>query len=92
MTRFRPQDGGELAKLVSWAATEAEALEVVAHGTKRGLGRPVEAPHVLDTTGFAGVRSYEPEELVLTAGPATPMAEIERLLAQSQQKIGRAHV
>lgn len=87
MTRFRPQDGGELAKLVSWAATEGEALEVVAHGTKRGLGRPVEAPHVLDTTGFAGVRSYEPEELVLTAGPATPMAEIERLLAQSQQML-----
>jgi glycolate oxidase FAD binding subunit len=85
--RFRPQDSRELAQLVSWAVAEGQALEVMANGTKRGLGRPVEAAHVLDTTGFAGVRSYEPEELVLTAGPATPLAEIERLLAQSQQML-----
>ena len=87
MPRFRPHDSRELAQLVSWAVAEGQALEVVANGTKRGLGRPVDAPHVLDTTGFAGVRSYEPEELVLTAGPATPLAEIERLLDQSQQML-----
>jgi len=87
MSRFRPQDAGELAKLVAWAAAEGEVLEVLANGTKRGLGRPVEASHVLDTTGFAGVRAYEPEELVLTAGPATPLAEIERLLEQKQQML-----
>jgi len=87
MSRFRPQDGGELAKLVSWAASEGQTLEVLANGTKRGLGRPVEAQHVLDVTGFAGVRAYEPEELVLTAGPATPLAEIDRLLNQKQQML-----
>src|SRR5579863_8888715 len=87
MTRFRPRDEGELAKLVTWAAGEGEALEVIGHGTKRALGRPIETPHVLDTTGFAGVRSYEPEELVLTAGAATPMAEVARVLQSAQQML-----
>jgi glycolate oxidase FAD binding subunit len=87
MPRFRPQNGPELARLVSWAAGDGEALEVIAAGTKRDLGRPVEAPHLLDTTAFAGIKVYEPEELVLTAGPATPLAEIERALDSAQQML-----
>ena len=85
MTRFRPKDARELAELVAGAGAKGEALEVIAGGTKRGLGRPVETPHQLDVTAFAGIGSYEPEELVLTAGPATPMAEIARTLAAAQQ-------
>jgi len=87
MTRFRPQDGRELAKLVTWSAGEGEALEVLGAGTKRGLGRPVSAPHVLDTSAFAGIIAYEPEELVLTAGPATPLAELQKMLDGAQQML-----
>jgi glycolate oxidase FAD binding subunit len=87
VTEFRPRDEGELAKLVTWAAGEGEALEVMSHGTKRGFGRPVEAPHRLDLAAFSGVRSYEPEELVLTAGAATPMTEIARVLESAQQML-----
>src|SRR6516225_1749144 len=87
MPSFRPKDGRELATLISWAAGEGEALELVAAGTKRGLGRPVEAPHRLDMTAFTGIEAYEPEELVLTAKPATPLAEIEAMLERSQQML-----
>src|SRR5580693_36895 len=87
MPRFRPKDGQELARLVSWAAGDAEALEVIAAGTKRDLGRPVEAPHLLDVTAFAGIEAYEPEELVLTARPATPLAEIEGMLQRAEQML-----
>ncbi len=87
MARFRPQDGQELAKLISWAAGEGEALEVVAGGSKRGLGRPVEAPHLIDMTGFKGIEAYEPEELVLTAKPGTPLAEIEAMLDRAEQML-----
>src|SRR5690349_2951672 len=62
-----------------------EALEVVGTGTRRGLGRPVEAPHVLDVSALRGVLEYEPEELVLTALPGTPLEEIEALLAERKQ-------
>lgn len=87
MPRFRPRDGEELARLVSWAAGDGEALEVIAAGTKRGLGRPVEAPHQLDVTAFTGIEAYEPEELVLTAKPGTPLAEIEGTLERAQQML-----
>lgn len=87
MPRFRPKDGRELARLVSWAAGDGEALEVIAAGTKRGLGRPVEAPHLLDVTALTGIEAYEPEELVLTARPATPLAEIEGTLERAQQML-----
>src|SRR5690348_18099984 len=87
MARFRPQDGQELAKLISWAAGDGEALEVIAGGIKRGLGRPVEAPHLLDATGFTGIEAYEPEELVLTAKPGTPLAEIEAMLDRAEQML-----
>ncbi|MGH7124541.1 MAG: glycolate oxidase subunit GlcE [Stellaceae bacterium] len=87
MPRFRPKDEQELARLISWAAGDGEALEVVAAGTKRGLGRPVEAPHVLDVTAFTGIEAYEPEELVLTAKPGTPLVEIESTLQRADQML-----
>src|SRR5262245_52939932 len=62
-----------------------EALEVIGSGTRRGLGRPVEAPHVLDVSAVRGVVAYEPEELILTALPGTPLREIEALLATRKQ-------
>ena len=87
MPRFRPKDGQELAKLISWAAGDGEALEVVAGGSKRDLGRPMTASHVLDVTAFTGVEAYEPEELVLTAKPGTPLAEIEAMLDRAGQML-----
>ncbi len=60
---------------------KAKPLEVLGGATRRTLGRPVDAPHVLDVSSLRGVLSYEPEELILTALPGTPVAEIEALLA-----------
>ena len=46
-----------------------------------------EAPQgdLLDTRGLAGVSSYEPTELVVTARCGTPLAELEALLATKGQ-------
>jgi glycolate oxidase FAD binding subunit len=40
---------------------------------------------VLDVSALRGVVAYEPEELILTALPGTPLAEIESLLAARRQ-------
>src|SRR5690242_18382305 len=87
MTRFRPKDERELADVVAAAVAREEPLEIVAGGSKRGLGRPLQTPHTLDLAAFSGIRSYEPEELVLTAGAATPMAEIEAALDKAGQML-----
>src|SRR5947207_9626513 len=85
MTRFAPSDLNELREAVATALAAAEPVEILAGGSKRALGRPLQTPHVLDVSRLAGIREYEPSELVLTAGAATPLAEIERALAKHAQ-------
>jgi len=87
MTIFRPRDERELSDIVAAALAREEPLEIVAGASKRGLGRPLQTPHTLDMSAFAGIRSYEPEELVLTAGAATPMRIIEAALTERGQRL-----
>ena len=87
MTRFRPADESELAATIQQALAEDTPLEVIAGGSKRRLGRPLQASHVLALDAFAGIKLYEPAELVLTAGAATPMPVIEQALAASNQML-----
>ena len=87
MTRYAPADVTELREAVGEALATEEAIEVVAGGSKHELGRPLQLPHVLDLSGLSGIRDYEPSELVLTAGAATPLAEIDRVLAEAGQML-----
>jgi glycolate oxidase FAD binding subunit len=87
MTTLAPSTSGEVLDAVRWAAAEQMPLEIVGHGSKRGIGRPAQAEHTLDLSTLSGVTLYEPEELVLSAKAGTPMAEIERLLADHGQQL-----
>ena len=87
MTTFTPTSAAEVLDTVKWAVSEETTLELLGSGTKRGIGRPVEAEHVLDLTGLTGVTLYEPEELVLSARAGTPLAEIEALLEKHGQQL-----
>ena len=88
MTRFEPASIEDLRDAVAGALAAEEPVELVAGGTKRGLGRPLQTPHVVDLSRLSGIRDYAPSELVLTAGAATPLAEIERALARSRPDAG----
>ena len=81
-----PQSESELAELIRAAAARAAPLRLVGSDTKRALGRP-SAGGAVSLAGFSGVTLYEPEELVLTAGAATPRAEIEALLDAEGQEL-----
>jgi len=85
---IRPQTETEAADLVREAAEKGPRLEIVSGGSKREFGRPVAADAILDMSAFSGIVKYEPEELVLTAGAGTPMAEIEAALAEKNQMLG----
>jgi glycolate oxidase FAD binding subunit len=87
VSEFRPSDEAQLVDIVAASVAREEPLEVVAGGSKRGLGRPLQTPHTLELGAFSGIRLYEPEELVLTAGAATPLAEIETALEAAGQML-----
>ncbi|MBP2302370.1 FAD-binding protein [Azospirillum picis] len=86
-TTLKPETAGQVTDAVRWALSAGEPLELVGAGSRRGLGRPVQAAHALDLSGLTGVVAYEPEELVLTALAGTPMAEIRALLAGRGQHL-----
>jgi glycolate dehydrogenase FAD-binding subunit len=87
LTRFVPTSIDELREAIAAALAADEPVELVAGGTKRGLGRPLQTPHVVDLTRLSGIRDYAPNELVLTAGAATPLGAIERALAAAGQML-----
>ena len=65
---------------IKWAVAEKKPLDVRGAGSKSVLGRPTELDHVLDLSELSGVSFYEPAELVLSAGAAIPVAEVEALV------------
>ncbi|MDP9084490.1 MAG: glycolate oxidase subunit GlcE [Pseudomonadota bacterium] len=73
-----------LVERVHQAHREGTALEIRGGGTKSFYGgSPTGAP--LNVTGLAGISSYEPTELVVTARAGTPLAELESTLAAQDQ-------
>ena len=81
---LKPGSEQELAEAIQAAQAP---LEIIGTGTKRGLGRPVQAAASLDMSGFAGVIAYEPEELILEVGAATPLADVESLISARGQQL-----
>ncbi|HLI11727.1 MAG TPA: glycolate oxidase subunit GlcE [Alphaproteobacteria bacterium] len=86
-TALTPRDAEEVAAAIAEAAAAMQPLELKGAGSKRGLGRPVQAGRSLDLSGLAGVTLYEPDELVLSARAGTRLHEIEALLAQNRQQL-----
>ena len=87
MDIIKPRDEDEVLAAVQSALLSETPLEILGHGSKRGLGHAVEASAQLDVSGLSGVLMYEPTELVLRARPGTPMDEIESLLAEHNQEL-----
>jgi glycolate oxidase FAD binding subunit len=85
--RLAPRDAQDVEQTIGWAVANAKTLEVIGHGTKRAIGRAAQWYATLDLSALSGITLYEPEELVLSAKAATPLAEIEALAAASHQEL-----
>ena len=82
-----PADADSLADAVRWAVAGEHPLEVLAGGSKRVLGRPVQSAATLSLAAFDGIVDYQPSELVLTAQAATPLATVEAALEAERQML-----
>ena len=68
------------------AATGGKRLRIRGGGTKDFYGQALEG-EILDTRAYAGVVAYDPTELVITVRGGTPLAEVERVLAEKRQML-----
>ncbi|HSA71464.1 MAG TPA: glycolate oxidase subunit GlcE [Burkholderiales bacterium] len=66
------------------AVAGKKALRLRGGGTKDFYGNALRGD-ILDTQGYAGVVSYEPTELVVTARCGTSLSELESLLGKNRQ-------
>ena len=66
------------------AVATSTPLRIRGGGSKDFYAQSLQG-ELLDTTALAGITSYEPSELVVTAGAGTPLRELEALLAAHGQ-------
>ena len=69
---LKPTDAAQVGEVLAWTAGSGKSVELIGGGSKAGLGRPMITDYRLDLSALEGVNLYEPEELVLRAGAATP--------------------
>jgi glycolate oxidase FAD binding subunit len=83
----------QVVDFVRAARADKAPFEIVSGGTRRKVGRPPlginggDLP-LLDVSGLSGILKYEPEELIVTAAPATSLTEINATLAEKNQRLG----
>lgn len=77
----------QLQAQVRDAVDAGRPLEIRGGGTKVFYGREPGGGELLDTGGHRGILDYEPSELVITARGGTPLAEVERVLADAGQML-----
>ena len=85
--RYTPATAAEVESIIAEALAAERGLAVCGGGSKRPMRPPIAAAALLDMSALTGITVYDPDELVLTAGAGTPLAEIEAALAERQQML-----
>jgi glycolate oxidase FAD binding subunit len=81
-----PASEAEAASLIASLAAARTPVELVGGGSKRGVGRPVNAGVTLSSSALSGITAYVPTEMVISAKAGTPLADVEAELARNGQR------
>lgn len=82
-----PASETEVSDMVRDAKAQREPIEISGGGTRRALGRPVQAARSLRLSEMSGISLYEPGALTIVAAAGTPLAEINAALAAEGQRL-----
>lgn len=87
MQHLKPDSEAQVVAAVQAAIEGRRRIEVIGLGSKRGIGKPVEADDLLDLSGLTGILDYDPAELVLTARAGTPLSQVQGALDEARQHL-----
>jgi len=83
---LKVRDADDVADAVRAAIAAEQPLEIIGHGSKRQIGRIMATNAVLDLSPLNAVKSYEPNELIVTVEAGAPLADVMSLIdSRSQQ-------
>ena len=77
----------EIAGAIREAVASKTPLEFTAGGTRRALGRPVQAEQTLSLAGLTKITLYEPGELTLVVQAGMTIAALNDLLDGENQQL-----
>jgi glycolate oxidase FAD binding subunit len=80
-----PTDVGQVATLLREATESGSVVQVVGGGTRQGYGDPIPPDVVLEMSGLSGIEEWDPDDLTVTAGAGTSVADLEGELSTRSQ-------
>lgn len=84
---MRPSFEQDASLILKEASAKGVGVEIVGGGSKRAVGRPSSATHVLSTLMMRGITLYEPNELVMSARAGTPVSDVMAQLERHNQML-----
>jgi glycolate oxidase FAD binding subunit len=80
------RDARDVEAVVRAAIASEQPLEIIGHGSRRGIGQVMATNAVLDLSALHGVTSYEPNELIITVEAGAPLADVLSLIDSKNQQ------
>lgn len=87
MTIHTPTTEAQACAVVKSVIGGAVPLAIRGGGTRSGLGRPTQTQATLSSAGLTGITLYEPAEMVIGARAGTPLAQVQKTLADRGQML-----
>jgi len=83
---LRPEDEGQAAEMVRWAAGRSRALRPIGLGRRREFGNQASRPLVdLHSTGLPEAIDHDPANQLVTVGAGTSLRRLQAVLSQGGQ-------
>ena len=73
---LKVRDAKDVEQVVRAALASEQPLEIIGHGSKRGIGQPMATNALLDLSALNAVTSYEPNELIITVQAGAPLGDV----------------
>lgn len=86
MDTLRVRDAKDVEEVVRAAIANEQPLEIIGHGSKRGIGHAMATNAVLDVSALNAITAYEPNELIVTLQAGAPLSDVLSMIdAKNQQ-------
>jgi len=83
---LKVRDAKDIEQAVRAAIAGEQPLEIIGHGSKRLIGQPMATNAVLDLSALNAVKSYEPNELIITVEAGAPLSDVKSLIDSKNQQ------
>lgn len=87
MTLHIPTTEAQACAIVKSVIESGTPLTIIGGNSRAGLGRPTQTQSTLSSAGLTGITLYEPSEMVIGARAGTPLAEVQKTLADRGQML-----